>query len=186
MSWALVIGAGFHSLWAYEYTPGPPATVTSAQWPGQLLQRNPDRPTLVLALHPECECSEASVEDLERIMFRAHGRVDAQVLIAIPDGVSPTRERARLRNAAAAITGVTVVDDEGGREAVRFGAHVSGQTFLFDRDGRLLFAGGITAGRGHAGDNDGAAEILAALNGAADQQASTPVFGCLLSSGGAS
>ena len=54
---------------------------------------------------------------------------------------------------AAAIPGVTVHVDHDGGEARRFGAETSGFVVLYDAHGELLFAGGITTGRGQAGDN---------------------------------
>jgi hypothetical protein len=59
---------------------------------------------------------------------------------------------------------VTVVRDDSGREAGRFGAATLGQTLLYDADGSLLFSGGITAARGHAGDNAGRSELVSLLN----------------------
>ena len=80
----------------------------------------------------------------------------------------------------AAIPGVATILDRGGREAARFGAHVSGQTFLYDAAGRLVFSGGMTIARGHAGDNDGEDALLALITAGHAPVASTPVFGCLL------
>ena len=53
----------------------------------------------------------------------------------------------------------------------------SGHALLFDRDGRLLFRGGITPARGHEGDNFGASAIAARLAGR-PARAEAPVFGC--------
>ena len=54
--------------------------------------------------------------------------------------------------------------DDDGAEARRFGAETSGQTLLYDEHGALLFSGGITGARGHAGDNAGRASLVALLN----------------------
>jgi hypothetical protein len=70
--------------------------------------------------------------------------------------------------------------DEKGTEAAKFVAETSGHTLVFDREGTLLFSGGITASRGHAGDNAGESAVLAALRGETMAQLRTPVFGCLL------
>ena len=40
----------------------------------------------------------------------------------------------------------------------------SGQTFLYDARGTLLFSGGITGARAHAGDNAGRQSLVALLN----------------------
>jgi hypothetical protein len=72
------------------------------------------------------------------------------------------------------------VVDEGGREARRFGASVSGQTVVYDQGGRLRFAGGITGARGHAGDNAGRRQVMRQLASSAGAGGATPVFGCEL------
>src|SRR5438874_1239265 len=70
--------------------------------------------------------------------------------------------------------------DSDGLESGRFGAETSGFVVLYDGQGKLLFRGGITAGRWHAGDNAGEDAILAALNHAASPLSEAPVFGCAL------
>ena len=68
-----------------------------------------------------------------------------------------------------------------GREAARFGAATSGQTFLYDARGGLLFSGGITGARAHAGDNAGRSAVVTLLNGTGGPAAPrTSVFGCPL------
>ena len=68
--------------------------------------------------------------------------------------------------------------------AKSFGTFTSGQTLLYDSAGRLLFKGGITAYRGHSGDNEGRSLITALLRGDAPAQiklpVAMPVFGCSL------
>jgi len=49
------------------------------------------------------------------------------------------------------LSNVTIISDESGTLSDQFGAMTSGQTFAFDRAGRLRFSGGITASRGHEG-----------------------------------
>ncbi len=48
------------------------------------------------------------------------------------------------------------------------------------RSGTLLFSGGITGARGHAGDNAGRAAIVALLNQLNPATTATNVFGCSL------
>jgi hypothetical protein len=75
---------------------------------------------------------------------------------------------------------VSVRIDEAGREAARFGATTSGHVLLYDRGGRLRFSGGITASRGHVGDNAGRAALLGLLIHGETERERTPVFGCPL------
>src|SRR5206468_5995539 len=90
-----------------------------------------------------------------------------------------------LFDAAAAMPGVEVHIDDGGKEARRFGSATSGMALLYDASGRLVFNGGITSARGHAGDNAGSAAIIAALQGDAAVRNQAMVFGCQLSELGA-
>jgi hypothetical protein len=75
---------------------------------------------------------------------------------------------------------VKVVFDPDGVEARRFGAETSGHTQLFGTSGRLLFSGGITASRGHAGSNTGESAIIALVNNQTPARTQTLVFGCSL------
>src|SRR5205823_6234038 len=81
-----------------------------------------------------------------------------------PQNAPSDWERTDLYRQAAAIPGVTICRDEEGAEARYFHAATSGQTLLYDEAGRLLFSGGITAARGHEGDNDGQQTLIALLN----------------------
>jgi hypothetical protein len=75
---------------------------------------------------------------------------------------------------------VKVVDDPDSEMARRFGAGVSGQVLLYDASGHLAFNGGITASRGHFGDNDGLDAVLAILRDQTPYRRTSPVFGCSL------
>jgi len=117
-------------------------------------------------------------------MAQAEGRVTAYVLFVKPQGFAVEWEKTDLWSSAAAIPGVLVVRDDEGVEALHFRAATSGQVTLYDRAGRLLFSGGITSARGHAGDNAGRAAIVSLLNTDEAGLGETPVFGCPLFAGG--
>lgn len=85
-----------------------------------------------------------------------------------------------LWHAAAAIPGVQVNVDHEGEEARLFQAVTSGQTLLYDSEGGLVFQGGITLSRGHAGDNPGRDAIESLLKQKIPSATSPPVFGCAL------
>ena len=97
-----------------------------------------------------------------------------------PTGVSDEWAQSDLWRTAASLPDVTVVRDDDGLEARRFGASTSGQTLLYDEAGVLLFAGGITGARSHRGDNDGRRAIVELLNRESSSRAPTKVFGCAL------
>ena len=176
----LVIGVGLALLWDYENAPGPTAA-PPLQWPlDSGIHPATDRATLIMLAHPHCPCSRASIGELARLMAQAQGRVTAYVLLLKPAGFSDDWEKTDLWQSAASIPDVEVVVDDDGTEARRFHAVTSGQTVLYDAEGRLLFSGGITGSRGHSGDNAGRSAIVSLLNAGEAEAAETFVFGCPL------
>ncbi len=180
LCWLVAVTAGLSRVWAYANTPGRAADAPQA-WPtSSRLARDPARPTLVMLLHPQCTCSQASLGELARLMARVPGRVTAHVLFYRPPDAGPEWMQSGLRAAAEAIPGVSVSTDIDGIESEKLGGYVSGQTFLFDASGTLTFDGGITFARGHSGDNAGRDALQALIRGEAAATRGTPVFGCYL------
>jgi hypothetical protein len=178
--WLLLVVTGLSILWSYENAPGMGAKPPNS-WPAKSqIQRATDRATLVMLAHPHCPCTRASIGELALLMAQSQGRVTAYVLFLKPPGFSDEWEKTDLWQSAASIPGVNVLIDESGAEALRFHAATSGQTMLYDADGRLLFSGGITGSRGHAGDNAGRSSIVSLLNTGTAERAETFVFGCQL------
>jgi hypothetical protein len=179
---AVIVTLGW--LMRYDNTPGvaadPPAT-----WPaGTAIARDPAGPTLVMLAHPRCDCTQASLGELAELLARAPRRPRAFVVFIRPAAVGHDWEKTGLWNQAGRIPGVTVLRDDEGSEARRFGVQTSGQTLLYDARGRLIYRGGTTGARGKAGDNAGRAALLGLLTGASTSLATSPVFGCSLFSGG--
>jgi hypothetical protein len=71
-----------------------------------------------------------------------------------------------------------VESDAGGSIAGQFHANTSGEVFVYDRRGKLRFHGGITAARGHAGDNLGESAVIAIASGEKSYVERSPIFGC--------
>lgn len=178
--WAGSVGSGLFVLWQYSLAPGVRASAPDA-WPAQsTVGFVPGRANLVLAAHPHCPCTRASLAELARIVARESDRIAVHVLFVRPAGQPERWVDGDLWEAAAAIPGVEVLNDDGGREASRFGAHTSGQVVLFDAAGRRRFQGGITAARGHEGDNYGKAAVIGVVERGRAERGETPVFGCAL------
>lgn len=179
-AWLFASGTVFYFAQDYAATPGRAADAPVA-WPaGSSLTRTANRPTLVMFLHPRCPCSRASVDELQVLLSHCSGRLPATVVFQDDDG---TAADSALWGRAAAVAEVTVVSDRGAERRL-FGGHTSGDTLLFAADGRLLFRGGITPGRGHRGENPGRGAIEALV---ADPRlvegipsAHGPVYGCPL------
>jgi hypothetical protein len=153
-----------------------------SQAPATINQGHPTaaKNQLYMFLHPRCPCSVASVNELARIMARCPEQLDATVYFRRSDSQPTDWERGSLWNFASSIPGAHVKTDVGGRVASQFHANTSGEVFVYDRAGELRFHGGITASRGHEGDNLGQSAVIAiALGGKSDVERS-PVFGCPL------
>lgn len=178
--WLLLAATGLWILFEYENTPGI-AAAPLVKFPSESrLNRTPNLPTLIMLVHPHCPCSRASMGELELLMAQTQGRIKTYVLFLKPGSFTDDWEKTDLWQTASEIPGVEAVQDKDGREAELFKAATSGQTFLYDADGKLLFKGGITAGRGHSGDNDGRRAIVALLSGDKADQTETAVYGCPL------
>jgi hypothetical protein len=178
--WLLLVAGSMSCLGAYSNTPGTTAAALR-QWPAESrLARDSDRPTLVLVAHPHCPCTNATLGELELLMAQARGKVAAHVVFIRPAGLADEWAETDLWCKAAAIPGVRVEIDKDGVEARRFHAETSGATLLYSEKGRLLFEGGITLSRGHAGDNPGRSAITAILRRESPDETKTPVFGCPL------
>jgi hypothetical protein len=178
--WLGAASAGLWVLWRYDNTPGE-AAHAPAQWPAQTtLVRATDRPTLVMLAHPHCTCTSASMGELAEAIGRARTPPKTYVLFMAPSSLGGGWENTDLWQTAANLPGVTVVRDEDGHAAATFGAATSGQTLLYDEHGDLIFSGGITGARAHAGDNVGRQSLIALLNRQPAARSGTSVFGCPL------
>jgi hypothetical protein len=178
-AWALAVCAGLAALAAYSLRPGPTAH-PPPHWPaGAGLELDPHRPTLVMAAHPQCPCTQASLEELAVIRARTGDRLRMHVLFVDVPGVEL---HSRLWRQAENIPDVEVAADPAGRAARQLGAVSSGYVVVYAPSGEKLFSGGITAARGHAGSNYGRSAILAIAAGQTMRAQAPPAFGCSLAS----
>jgi hypothetical protein len=177
--WGSAVAAGFLYLEAYAARPGEPTSPPVA-WPqGSSIDRCDHRPTLVIFLHPHCPCSRASLAELAYVLSRCGGHVSTRAVLLH----TPRLERwsrSEIEEDLAGLPEVNTVRDAGGVEAGRFRVATSGHVLLYDARGRLKFSGGITAARGHRGDNFGRAAVLGWILGEEGDRAGSPVFGCPL------
>lgn len=183
--WLVAIAGGQCWLLAYQYaTDETPETWND--WPTtSLLCPMTQRFTLLLFVHPRCPCSRASLEELAWLHARSGGQLDSTILLWCPTAAPDDWLHGIRQNHAANLPQVDVLIDEGGRECDLFQITTSGTVLLFNTQGQLLFRGGITRGRGHAGDNPGRQAILNILN-AKGGSCRQPTFGCPLCAQGGS
>jgi hypothetical protein len=180
--WAGAIAAGFGALVAYEGAPGTSGPAL-ARWPADTAFEAPsDRSVVLVFLHPQCACSQATADGLEKLATRLPTGWRAVAAFYRPHGSDADWAETGLRARVARVPGLLVVDDVGGVEAERFGARTSGHVVAFDFRGRRLFAGGITGARGHVGDNAHLDSLIAALRDETPAAGEAEVFGCPLTS----
>lgn len=178
--WTVAVAAGFTALMRYDNSPGASGSKTPSIWPPvSRLSRTAGLPTLIVALHPRCPCSRASLANLERAMPQLRGKAQIHLVFVHSAGEEP-RDHTDLVQIAKAIPGTDIFQDETGREAELFGTLTSGEALLYSQEGNLLFHGGITFGRSHEGDNPGLSAIVAYIQHGVANRSSTPVFGCAL------
>jgi hypothetical protein len=178
--WGLGVAGWFAYLYSYSNKPGTDSPAPNV-WPAESsIARNSERYTLLMFIHPHCPCTSASLGELARIMARCDGKADLHCVFVRPPGVPEGWEEGRLWNEAAAIGQVRLKVDFDGVEARRFKATTSGQVVVYDRTGAIVFDGGITGSRGHAGDNAGASAVIDWLQSGYSACRHTYVFGCSL------
>jgi hypothetical protein len=182
--WIPAVGYGVNTLWRYSTTAGHPAEPPS-EWPRFApIERAAGRSTLLIFAHPKCPCTQATLGELGIIVAHGRERVNAFVFFYRPSAEPGEWAKTDLWQAATAIPGVRAFEDRDGAVARSFGVFTSGETLLYDPAGRLQFQGGITAFRGHSGDNAGRSAITALLQGdevpSKNAHMTAPVFGCSL------
>jgi hypothetical protein len=183
--WVVLIGAGGSRLLNYENAPGAPPD-SPREWPSaSRITRSHDRFALVMLAHPDCPCTRASLAELEVLMAKLQGKMDAFVVFSKPETSAEEIYRSELWKKASVIPGVTAIYDAGGGETKNFGGRISGQAALYNHLGRLVFTGGITAARGHQGDNAGVDAVIARVRGEVTERSHTAAFGCALHNPGA-
>jgi len=172
--WLAVAALGFGVWHAYDATPGPPAAAAEVAAPPT------GRWRVVTYLHPHCPCSLATVGELTGLVNDLGDPIDVEIVFVRPVGVPTGWERGRLWDRAAGLKWANVRTDEGGAEVRAAGVTTSGQAVVTDPDGRVVFRGGLSRGRGLAGDNSGRRAVAAWLAGDPHAPGSAPVFGCRL------
>jgi hypothetical protein len=178
--WLVMVLGVMFGLLRYSASSGSAGAVPH-HWPaGSGISFDTGRPNLIVFAHPHCPCTRATLGELEILMARSEGKFGAQVWFIGPADAPGDWMDTALWRKASSIPGVIVRSDEGMAEARRFGAETSGQALLYDRDGKLLFHGGLTVARGHSGDNAGRSALEALLEQRFAGEVETPVFGCPL------
>jgi|SRR6185312_8725067 len=166
---------------AFNESPGG-AGIAAQHWPAaSALARHGNEAELLVFTHPLCSCTNATIAELARFQQRLQGiKAPAMTFVVYRPKESRGWEGKSLLSKMAELPGARLFWDDGGREADRFGAVTSGDVFLYNPSGELVFHGGVTASRGHEGDNYGLDGLLTAMQ--SGKRRTSPVFGCGLTS----
>jgi hypothetical protein len=160
--WAGLVTYGF-GLWnAYELRPGeiPDPTVVSVS------SRSPTGSWRVMMfVHPHCPCSQASVQELRRVLqelarVAPEESVQASILIVRPPEAPTGWEHGEILREVQRWNEVSVTVDQGGETARQWAVATSGHVIVLDPQGRVRFRGGITSGRGRQGNSLGSQRIV--------------------------
>ncbi len=136
---------------------------------------------LIMFAHPRCPCTAASLTELQKLQARVPN-LKISVAFMLPSGLKDSDwTNSANWQSANEMSGVSVIKDIDGRLARKFGAEVSGFTVVYDSANKLVFSGGITAARGHEGDNAGEDKIIALCASKKVPDPKSPAFGCKLS-----
>ncbi|MFG0264844.1 MAG: RedB [Rhodopirellula sp. JB055] len=182
--WGFILAALFFALISYGNTAGPsdppPETAFTKQVDGVSEINTSSGWELMMAVHPKCPCTVASVNELQHLLDQFGDQLKCRFLVYHPadtdaawieDGITP-----RLSE----IPQASIEPDETGKTALALGMQTSGAVVVFDSQGIPCFHGGITVSRNHEGDNLGVRAISMLLQGKSPPITSTPVFGCRL------
>jgi len=180
--WLSLCIFGLYKLAIYEHTPAL-AKNGPTMWPDVGLAKGPGY-TLVLSIHPQCPCTRATLQELA-IALTHCPNLQAYLLFIEPEGVGETWVKSDLWSTCTTFPRCSLLVDKAGKLSAAFSAHTSGQSYLYDPAGQLIYSGGITQSRGHAGDNEGLNAIIALANREKSTVKNKPVFGCSLFSDGA-
>lgn len=178
--WTAAMVCGWISLNRYTYTSEAVAAAPS-EWPKDAgLTRTKNHPSLVMFLHPGCPCSRATLVELQRLRSRIGEPCDVQLVMVLSREHADDWQETPLQHQASEMKNVHLTQDWDGRIASAFSAGTSGETYLYSPQGKLLFHGGLTLGRGHEGPASGQDQILNAVQSLTPQIPNNKVYGCRL------
>lgn len=195
--WLIALIPAGKKLMAFEWTTGAtgatPSHLSGSAIRGSLSPDGSREALLVVAIHPLCSCTRATLKELEESAptWKQPYRTTFLIYKAKPQATASDfdwHRAAYIREAQQALH-AEVVDDLNGEQAAKLGALTSGEVLLYsaaDQHGsrRLLFSGGVTAGRGMEGENGSIASLERSINAQpinasiTQAEAHTPVYGC--------
>gem|GEM_PF-496721 len=182
--WACILAGLFFALIAYGTTPGPssspPTESPLGPASGELQTSATTDWEVVMAVHPKCPCTVASLNELNRLLTKVDDDVTCRFLVYHPAETEPNWIDGKINSRLSQFPRSIIQPDEAGEVAFEMGMQTSGAVVVFDPHGKTRFHGGITVSRNHEGDNLGVRSISMLIQGQTPPLSTTPVFGCRL------
>ena len=185
VAWMCAVATGLGLLTDYSAQPGEIGE-SPKTWPTESpISRNKDGFTVLIAVHPRCPCTRATVDELEGVLAKSETAPRTIALIFEPldeDSIDTNEEFSRTSISAklSKLPGVELIADPGSLIAQSFGAMTSGHTLVYSPDGSLVYSGGLTPTRAHTGPNTGSSTLTSLFNGDQPIAQLAPVYGCPL------
>lgn len=180
MIWSALLLTGHLVLFEYEMTASPLANTKRVFPQKSIVQIAKGRQNIILFLHPMCPCSMASVDEFHELMRAGEKDSVGTVVAFMPHDMQSEWALQPVFSRLKRIRNVSIVYDSNGAQADLFGATTSGHVLIYDGRGILQFSGGITASRGHSGDNANFELAKKSIHDRNPKFVTTPVLGCAL------
>lgn len=180
MMWTTLLLTGHLVLFEYEMTASPLANTKRIFPAKSIVQMAKGRQNIILFLHPMCPCSMASVDEFHELMRAGEKDSVGTVVAFMPQEMQSEWALQPVFSSLKRIRNVSIVYDTTGAQADIFGATTSGHVLIYDGRGILQFSGGITASRGHSGDNANFELAKKTILERNPKFVTTPVLGCAL------
>jgi hypothetical protein len=175
--WSVLATAGMFAVARSGRAVSRPETPVD-HWPdASPVPRNPGRATVLVAIHPRCPCTPATLIAVHELIRREPGRFDVVCLATHPIDAGDAWVHASNVEMAREIPGAVVVMDPEGDLAAAHGLRASGQVILYAADGKVVFDGGLTPGRGMVASGEVVARLLDPTRSSLDR---ADAFGCPL------
>ena len=176
--WLALFATAYYVLLKYDFktTDNKLKTMTQATQ----LKISEQKPTLIAFLHAKCPCSKASIHEINRLLASHSKELKTIFVFGKEEGLNLDWVKESDLYKEAQQMPVEIIIDTNNQEAKAFKAQTSGKVFLISPQRKILFQGGVTASRGHEGDNLGINAIQDILNGKEAKVDFQPSFGCLI------
>lgn len=172
MIWVMFVLIICGCLVGYSYIPGKQGHAHVPQKTSLILSET--SPTLLVFIHPKCTCSQATLEELGKLLPEIKGTKTFVVFNVLDENWNESEHWETVKK----LSGVTAVSDRNGIETKNFGVETSGHAILLDENRRIVFAGGLTAARGHTGESTGGEFIRSWHRKRGSETLISKVFGC--------